>query len=104
MKTVSCKNIKITDGFWKVKQDMVNNVTLKSVYYRFKETHRFDALDCTWKEGRNTPHRPAEDLDLLGATRSPESTLSSLLTSSIPGESAPEAGHAAEGAERQLEL
>ncbi len=57
MKTVNCKNIKITDGFWKIKQDMVNNVTLKSVYDRFKETHRFDALDCTWKEGApDMPH------------------------------------------------
>ena len=57
MKTVNCKNIKITDGFWKAKQDMVNDVTLKSVYDRFKETHRFDALDCTWKEGDpDMPH------------------------------------------------
>ena len=57
MKTVNNKNIKITDGFWKVKQDMVRDVTLKSVYDRFKETHRFDALDCTWKEGDpDMPH------------------------------------------------
>ncbi len=57
MKTVNNKNIKITDGFWKVKQDMVRDVTLKSVYDRFKETHRFDALDCTWKEGNpDMPH------------------------------------------------
>lgn len=57
MKTVNCKNIKITDGFWKAKQAMVNDVTLKSVYDRFKETHRFDALDCTWKEGDpDMPH------------------------------------------------
>ena len=55
------------------------------------------------EEGRNTPHCLAEDGDLLGATRSPQSTLSSLLTSSS-GETAPEAGHAAEGAERQLQL
>lgn len=57
MKTVNCKNIKITDGFWKVKQDMIADVTLKSVYDRFEETHRFDALDCTWKEGDpDMPH------------------------------------------------
>lgn len=57
MKTVDCKNIKITGGFWKEKQDMINSVTLKSVYDRFKETHRFDALDCTWKEGdSDMPH------------------------------------------------
>lgn len=57
MKNIDCKNIKINDGFWKIKQDMVNDITLKSVYERFKETHRFDALDCTWKEGdSNMPH------------------------------------------------
>lgn len=57
MKNIDCKNIKINDGFWKIKQDMVNDITLKSVYERFKETHRFDALDCTWKEGDpDMPH------------------------------------------------
>ena len=57
MKTDNNKNIKITDGFWKVKQDMVRDVTLKSVYDRFEETHRFDALNCTWKEGDpDMPH------------------------------------------------
>ena len=57
MKNIDCKKIKINDGFWKIKQDMVNDITLKSVYERFKETHRFDALDCTWKEGDpDMPH------------------------------------------------
>lgn len=57
MKDISYKNVKITDGFWKIKQDMINRVTLKSVYDRFEETHRFSALDCTWKEGDpNAPH------------------------------------------------
>ena len=57
MKNIDCKNIKINDGFWKIKQDMVNDITLKSVYERFKETHRFDALDCTWKDGDpDMPH------------------------------------------------
>lgn len=57
METVSCKKIGITDGFWKEKQTMISDVTLQSVYNRFKETHRFDALDCAWKEGEpNQPH------------------------------------------------
>ncbi len=57
MKNIECKNIKINGGFWKIKQDMVNDITLKSVYERFKETHRFDALDCNWKEGDpDMPH------------------------------------------------
>ncbi len=57
MKNISYKNTVITDGFWKIKQDMIKNVTLESVYNRFKETHRFDALDCSWKEGDpDCPH------------------------------------------------
>ncbi len=57
MKTIGLENIKINNGFWKIKQDMVNNVTLKSVYERFSETHRFSALKCEWKEGDpNMPH------------------------------------------------
>ncbi len=57
MKDIDYRKIKITDGFWKTKLDMINNVTLKSVYDRFYETHRFAALDCTWKEGEpDMPH------------------------------------------------
>lgn len=57
MKNISYKNTVITDGFWKIKQDMIKEVTLESVYNRFKETHRFDALDCSWKEGDpDCPH------------------------------------------------
>ncbi|MBO5433570.1 MAG: glycoside hydrolase family 127 protein [Clostridia bacterium] len=57
MKSISYKNTVITDGFWKIKQDMIKDVTLESVYNRFKETHRFDALDCSWKEGDpDCPH------------------------------------------------
>lgn len=57
MEKISYKNIKIGDGFWKIKQDMIKDVTLESVYNRFKETHRFDALDCSWKEGDpDCPH------------------------------------------------
>lgn len=57
MNTIGLENIKITNGFWKTKQDMVNNITLKSVYERFAETHRFSALKCEWKEGEpDLPH------------------------------------------------
>lgn len=57
MKTIGLENIKINNGFWSIKQEMVNNVTLKSVYERFSETHRFSALKCEWKEGDpNLPH------------------------------------------------
>lgn len=57
MKTIGIENVKINNGFWKIKQDMINNVTLKSVYERFSETHRFSALKCEWKEGDpDLPH------------------------------------------------
>ena len=57
MKNICFEHIKINDGFWKVKQDMVKNSTLYAVYNRFTDTHRFDALSCTWKEGEpDMPH------------------------------------------------
>ena len=57
MKSISFDNTKITEGFWKEKQDMVKNSTLYAVYNRFSDTHRFDALSCTWKEGEpDMPH------------------------------------------------
>lgn len=57
MKKINFYNIDITGGFWKEKQDMVKNTTVKAVYDRFCDTHRFDALSCTWKEGDpDMPH------------------------------------------------
>lgn len=57
MKNICFEHIKINDGFWKIKQDMVRNSTLYSVYNRFMDTHRFDALACDWKEGEpDMPH------------------------------------------------
>ena len=57
MKNINFEHIKINDGFWKVKQDMVKNSTLYAVYNRIIDTHRFDALSCTWKEGESDmPH------------------------------------------------
>lgn len=57
MKKIRFSDIDITGGFWKEKQDMVKSTTVKAVYDRFVDTHRFDALSCTWKEGDpNMPH------------------------------------------------
>lgn len=50
MKSIPLSSIQIHDGFWKVKQTMVKNVTTRAVYDRFTESHRFDALRCKWKE------------------------------------------------------
>lgn len=57
MKLIDYSKVTINNGFWKTKQDMVRNTTVHAVYDRFKETHRFAALSCTWKEGDpNKPH------------------------------------------------
>lgn len=57
MNRVKFSNVKIKDGFWKQKQDMAKNATVRAVYDRFVETHRFSALECSWKEGEdNVPH------------------------------------------------
>ena len=46
MNKVDFKNVKITGGFWKQKQDLARESTIYAVYDRFKETGRFDALKC----------------------------------------------------------
>ncbi len=57
MEKILFSDIKINDGFWKIKQDMVKDSTVEAVYNRFSDTHRFDALSCTWKEGEpDMPH------------------------------------------------
>lgn len=53
---IGYQNVDITGGFWKAKQDMVREVTIHSVYRRFKETGRFDAFRFAWKEGE--PGKP----------------------------------------------
>lgn len=52
MTGISFRNVDITGGFWKKKQDMLKETTVHAVYERFKETHRFDALKCQWVEGQ----------------------------------------------------
>ncbi len=47
----------IKGGFWKYYYDLVKCSTVQAVFDRFKETGRFDALRCDWKEGEpNEPH------------------------------------------------
>lgn len=43
----------INDGFWKSKQDLNKNTTVRAVYHRFADTYRFDALNCQWKKEGN---------------------------------------------------
>ncbi len=57
MQNIEFSDIEITGGYWKTRQEINSEVTLKSVYERFKETHRFDAIKCEWKDGEpNMPH------------------------------------------------
>lgn len=49
--------IVLTGGFWKAVAEKNRKITLYSVYDRFAETGRFEALKCNWKEGQpNRPH------------------------------------------------
>lgn len=58
MKNVDFRKIQINDGFWKVKQDMCKNTTVKAVFDRFTDTYRFAALKLGWKEGDNEKAKP----------------------------------------------
>ncbi len=57
MRHIEFENVDITDGFWKSQQDTARKSTIYSVYNRFKDTGRFDAIKMNWKEGEpNRPH------------------------------------------------
>ena len=57
MKNLSFECIKINDGFWDFYNKLNRKSVVKNVYNRFKETGRFDALRCDWREGApNKPH------------------------------------------------
>ena len=55
MKRVDFSSTKITGGFWKQKQDLIRNVTVKAVYDRFYETGRIEAFKCD-PESEIKPH------------------------------------------------
>ena len=44
--SVSFDKVRVTDGFWKAKQDVNRAATARAVYDRFSETHRIEALSC----------------------------------------------------------
>lgn len=46
----------INDGFWRFYNVLNRKSVVKNVYNRFKETGRFDALRCNWREG--APNKP----------------------------------------------
>lgn len=56
MKNISFGNVKI-GGFWGRRTEINRTATLDTVYNRFKDTGRFDAVACNWREGMpNKPH------------------------------------------------
>ncbi|MBR6532927.1 MAG: glycoside hydrolase family 127 protein [Clostridia bacterium] len=57
MKNLNFDCTKINDGFWNFYNKLNRKSVVKNVYNRFKETGRFDALRCDWREGApNKPH------------------------------------------------
>lgn len=57
MKLIDFRKTDLAEGFWRSKADLVSEVSVYNVYKRFKETGRFDALGCNWKNGdANEPH------------------------------------------------
>lgn len=57
MNNIKFSDVAITGGFWKAKQKLNRETIIWSVYDRFIETGRFEALKCKWKEGKpNKPH------------------------------------------------
>ena len=47
MKTnIGFESVRITDGFWKRKQDMIRETTIFSVYNRFYDTGRIESIKC----------------------------------------------------------
>lgn len=57
MKNLNFNCTKINDGFWGFYNELNRKSVTQNVYNRFKETGRFDALRCDWREGMpNIPH------------------------------------------------
>ena len=52
MKTsaISCKDVKILDGFWKERQKINRNVTLDAVYNRFDDMVHLETCRRRWKK------------------------------------------------------
>ena len=60
MKNISYDQVHITGGFWKDRQQMLL-LTSRSVYERFKETYRFEAMNVKgWLERLLAEESPAD--------------------------------------------
>lgn len=57
IKSVSHACVDIRSGFWKERQTLNREVTVRAVLDRFAETGRFQAFKCGWREGQpGKPH------------------------------------------------
>ncbi len=57
MNNISYDKVILTGGILAHMQKLNEDVTMRSVYCRFEETGRFEALKCRWNEGEpNKPH------------------------------------------------
>lgn len=56
MQAVKYHEVKITEGFWKARQELNENTTIYAVKDRFEKTGRFAAYQGHWREGM--PFRP----------------------------------------------
>ncbi len=57
MKYIEGKNVRITDGFWRAKQNLNRNATINAVWDRFSDTGRIEAFEFKWRDGMdNKPH------------------------------------------------
>ncbi len=56
--SIDFRNVEITGGFWKQKQEINAHKTIQAVYDRSKETGRIDAFRLDWKPGMTPmPHK-----------------------------------------------
>ncbi len=57
MDFLSLKNVTITEGFWKNRQQLNAETTVHAVYKQFEKTGRFACLNHAWREGQpGKPH------------------------------------------------
>ena len=57
IKNVDFNNVVFEGGFWKARYELNKEISLKSVYKRFEESGRFDALRFNYEEGKKPyPH------------------------------------------------
>jgi len=57
IKTIPLSSAKITGGFWKLRQDIMRDVSIAATYEQCKITGRIDAFKLEWRPGMpNQPH------------------------------------------------